>query len=325
MLLDVRNLAVSIGGHEIVSIDRLTLEAGERLGLVGESGSGKTLMAMSLAGLQTPAARVSGEVLLDGTDLVALGDVARARTRGRNFGVVFQDPLRSLNPLNRIGDQIAETLRINTELGPRQIAQRVAELVESVRLPTTREFLRRYPHQLSGGQRQRALIAMAIAHSPKLILADEPTTALDVTVQREILELLLGLCKARHIAMIFVSHNLGVVRAVSDRVAVLYGGNVVEVGPVGSVLREPAHRYTQALIGANPGRLRVAELPALQGAALDTIEGAVASAGRYPAGCRFRPRCGYAVAGCELPIPETRRGTDHTFRCINPNEPARVS
>ncbi len=323
MLLDVRNFRISFGGREIVTVEHLSLEKGVRLGLVGESGSGKTLMAMSLAGLQPPSAVVTGQVLLDGTDFATLDDVAQARTRGRSIGVVFQDPLRSLNPLSRVGTQIAETLRINTALSRSQIEDRVAQLAEQVRLPASSEFLRRYPHQLSGGQRQRVLIAMAIAHSPKLILADEPTTALDVTVQREILELLLSLCKAQDIALIFVSHNLGVVRAVSENVAVLYGGQIVEIGSVDSVLGRPAHRYTEALIGANPGRRRVSELPMLQGQNLNTIEGSVATAGRYPRGCRFRPRCNFALAACELPIAEAHRGADHSFLCINPSEHAR--
>ncbi|QMV03631.1 ATP-binding cassette domain-containing protein [Devosia sp. D6-9] len=317
-MLEIRNLKVEIGGREIVMIDALDLGAGERLGLVGESGSGKTMSAMSAVGLQPQGARVTGSVKLGGRELIGLSDGQLAQLRGAEVGVVFQDPLRSLNPLMRVGSQVAEPLRLHAGLSKAAAMEQAVALLEEVRLPDPQGLARRYPHQLSGGQRQRVLIAMAIACSPKLLIADEPTTALDVTVQKDILELLLRLSRERGMALLFVSHNLGVIRAVSEKVAVLYGGHLMEIGPVDEVLRHPGHRYTEALVGANPGRSRVADLPNQQGQHLTTIEGAVPAAGRFPSGCRFRNRCAFSLPGCAGDIPQTRLASGHLFRCLNP-------
>lgn len=322
-MLDVRDLSVAIGPNEIVHIDALHIAAGERLGLVGESGSGKTMSAMSMIGLQPSDARVTGSVSLDGQSLLDLGERQLAGVRGRDVGVIFQDPLRSLNPLMPIGKQIAEPLRLHKGMNRKKALERAHELMGEVRLPDIADMARRYPHQLSGGQRQRVLIAMAIACGPKLLIADEPTTALDVTVQQEILDLLLGISAKRNMALLFVSHNLGVIRAVSDRIAVVYGGHMMETGPAEAVVHDQRHRYTNALIGANPGAARIADLPALQGVALTTIEGAVPSAGRFPTGCAFRDRCPAAEAACEKPVAMSHAGPAHLYRCVNPVHHAR--
>ncbi|NEE03904.1 ABC transporter ATP-binding protein [Phytoactinopolyspora halotolerans] len=317
-VLGVRDLSVRIGRHEIVSIDELDLPAGRRLGLVGESGSGKTMTAMSLAGLAPAEARQCGSIVLDGHELVGLGDKQLARVRGAQMGVIFQDPLRALNPTMRIGRQIDEAVRLHANLSRAERRERVLELMSHVQLSEPERLVRRYPHQLSGGQRQRVLIAMAIASGPRLLIADEPTTALDVTVQKEILGLLVRLSEERQMALLFVSHDLGVVRAVCEYVAVLYGGRLVETGPVRTVIHRPRHRYTEALIGANPGHASADDLAAVNGRQLTAIPGVVPSIDAFPIGCRFRDRCAHAVAACADDPPMERLAGEHRFACFNP-------
>ena len=317
-MLEIRDLSVRIGPHQIVSIEELDVPQGRRLGLVGESGSGKTMTAMSIVCLQPREARVTGSIRLDGRELVGLSDRELAGVRGAEIGVIFQDPLRALNPMMRIGRQVAEAVRLHEDLSRGEIRQRVLELLTQVHLPEPGKLLRRYPHQLSGGQRQRVLIAVAIACRPKLLIADEPTTALDVTVQKGILDLILELSRTQDMALLFVSHDLGVVRAVSDHMAVMYGGHLVETGPVDTVVDHSRHRYTEALIAASPGQAAPDDLEALLGRPLAAIEGSVPPLGGFPSGCRFRSRCPHQIDACADDPPIIRVAADHRHKCVNP-------
>lgn len=317
-LLRVRDLSVSIGRHEIVSIEDLDIPRGRRLGLVGESGAGKTIAAMSLAGLQPRDARVTGSIELDGQEIVGLPGKELAELRGSNIGIVFQDPLRALNPTMRIGKQVGESLRLGGERNKSEIRQRVLELLDMVQLPDPERHARRYPHQLSGGQQQRVLIAIAISRQPQLLIADEPTTALDVTVQKGILELLVRLSREQNASLLFVSHDLGVVRAVSDHVAVLYGGHLVETGPTNVVIDTPHHRYTEALIAANPGQTTPGAVEERIGRRLEIIPGSVPPLGGFPTGCRFRGRCKFEIDACSDDPPIVRQEDGHRFKCWNP-------
>ena len=317
-MLEIRDLRVHIGGHEIVHIDELDLPRGTRLGLVGESGSGKTMTAKAIAGLLPDEAKISGTVRFDGRNLVGLGDGELSKIRGKRIGFIFQDPARSLNPVMRVGRQVSEAIRLHTDIKGRAVTDKVVELLEQVHLPDPAALLRRYPHQLSGGQQQRVMIAAAIAADPELLIADEPTTALDVTVQHEILRLLISLTEQREMSVLFVSHDLGVVRYVCDRVAVVYGGQIVETGRIDDVVQRPRHRYTTALLAASPGMPKDDDVESFIGRRLQTIDGFVPAVGRFPSGCRFRNRCAHETASCaETPAPVTN-GDGHRFRCWNP-------
>lgn len=320
-LLEITDLSIRIGRTEIVSIDHCVLGTGQRLGLVGESGSGKTMTAMSLAGLQPAEAVLSGSIRFDGQEIVGRTDRQLAQVRGSRIGVIFQDPLRALNPVIRVGRQVAEAIRLHHRMPSPAVRARVLELFEQVQLADPAAIARRYPHQLSGGQRQRVLIAMAIAARPRLLIADEPTTALDVTVQKAILDLLLSLSAEHEMALLFVSHDLGVVRAVSDRVAVLYGGQLVETGPADEVIGEPRHRYTEALIATNPGHSLTTGLETTMGQPLTVIPGSVPAAGRFPSGCHFRGRCGHADETCAETPPVVNITPEHEHKCWHPAAP----
>ncbi|MEX1271570.1 MAG: ABC transporter ATP-binding protein [Acidimicrobiia bacterium] len=318
-MLHIKDLSVRIGPHEIVRIEELHIERGQRLGLVGESGSGKTMTAMTIAGLQPREATIAGSVTLDGQEVVGRSQRQLAVLRGADIGVIFQDPLRALNPMMRVGRQIGEAVRLHDDLSRSEVRSRVLDLLEQVQLGgEDGAFHRRYPHQLSGGQRQRVLIAIAIASRPKLLIADEPTTALDVTVQKGILDLIVGLSEEREMATLFVSHDLGVVRSVSHRMAVMYGGHIVEVGPRSEVVLRSRHRYTEALIAANPGKASSEDLEVVLGEKLQTIAGSVPPLGGFPSGCRFRGRCEYELDTCATPPPVTEWTAGHRFKCWNP-------
>lgn len=317
-MLEIRDLSVRIEGHEIVRIDELDLPVGARLGLVGESGSGKTMTAKAIAGLLPDEAKVSGAVRFGDRDLLSLSDAEFARIRGNKIGFVFQDPARSLNPMMRIGRQVSEAIRLHTDLKGRAVTDRVVELLELVQLPDPVALVRRYPHQLSGGQQQRVMIAAAIAADPELLIADEPTTALDVTVQEEILRLLISLSEQRKMSLLFVSHDLGVIRFVCDRVAVIYGGHVIETGCVDDVIDRPRHRYTTALLAANPGMPKSDDYSSFIGQRLHTIQGSVPAVGRFPSGCRFRNRCEHVTASCAEAPPAVTSVSGHRFSCWHP-------
>ena len=317
-MLQIRNLKVSVGALPIVEIAALDIAAGRRLGIVGESGSGKSLTATSIIGLQPRGLTVSGSIRFEGKELVGVGDTALAAIRGRRIGFIPQDPTRSLNPVARIGKQVIEAVRLATNLSAEDAAARAADLLGQVRLPDVPGLMRRFPHQISGGQQQRVLIAMAMAGNPALLIADEPTTALDVTVQNEILKLIVDLSREKNMGLLFVSHELGVVKAVCQEIGVVYGGNLVEIGETVDVIQRPQHRYTQALLAANPGLSDQAGLEAMMGQRFQTIRGNVPSVGRFPSGCRFRDRCEHSIAGCQSVPPERVISAGHRFRCINP-------
>ncbi|MBL8588136.1 MAG: ABC transporter ATP-binding protein [Methylobacteriaceae bacterium] len=310
VLLRIEDLSVDIGGVRIVEDVSLALRAGEALGLVGESGCGKTLTALAAMGLLPPQARVAGRILYDGEDLTQATRERLEQLRGDRIAMIFQEPMTALNPVFSIGDQIRESLTLHRGLSRRAADARAIELLERVGLPAPAAQLTRYPHQLSGGQRQRVLIAIALACEPRLLIADEPTTALDVTIQAQILELIEKLRREMGMALLMVTHDLGVVSEVCDRVAVMYAGRIVEEAPAGRLFAQPRHRYAQALIATAP-----ASNP--RGAALPVIAGQVPPPGARGPGCAFAPRCGFALPDCAAALPPMR-GEAHRAACWNP-------
>jgi len=302
-LLSIRDLTVSFYGRDAGSsrplrgVD-LEVGCGEVHALVGESGSGKTLTATCVLGLlPVPPARIeAGSIRFQGQELVGLPEVEHRRIRGRRIGMVFQEPSKYLNPSMRVGEQIVEALILHLGLSRPGAQARAAELLELVGLPGGRRILRRYPHELSGGMRQRVMIAMAVSCEPALLIADEPTTALDVTLQRQILRLLLELRDRLGMAVLFVSHDLAVVHGISERVSVIYCGKIVESGSRERVFSRPLHPYTQALLASVPEASR-------RGTRLAAIPGTVPDAAHVPPGCAFHPRCPLAVEKCRQEVP----------------------
>ena len=273
------------------------VEAGETVGIVGESGCGKTIAAMSIMRLLPRGGFIAGgEVRLDGRDLVKLSDAEIQKVRGNDIGMVFQDPMTSLNPTMTIGKQIAEAVLIHRDVSKDAAMKRAADVLEMVGLPRPSERLRDYPHQLSGGLRQRVMIAMALACDPKLLIADEPTTALDVTIQAQILELLDRLRVTRRMAVLLITHDLGIVAGRADRVLVMYAGRIVESAPTARLFAQPAHPYTVGLFASIP-RLDATTTR------LTPIRGAVPRPDRWPPGCRFNPRCPVAIERCVVERP----------------------
>ncbi len=293
----------------------LRIAPGESLGLVGESGSGKTMLALTLMGLLPPGALVSGEALLttddsSPRDLVKLRKEDAWRTvRGREIAMIFQEPMTSLNPVMRVGAQIEEALCAHEpNLAGSHLQHRVAAALERAAVPEPDVRATQFPHQLSGGLRQRVMIAMALAANPKLLIADEPTTALDVTVQKQILDLLDQLRREFELALLFITHDLGVVARVADRVAVMYAGRIIEEGPTQDVLLSPQHPYTQGLLAASPTIIRGQLVP---------IPGTVPQLTALPPGCAFAPRCRYRRAECEQAVPAIRPvQSNHSARCV---------
>jgi oligopeptide transport system ATP-binding protein len=272
------------------------LSAGETLAVVGESGSGKSVTAMAAMGLvEAPGRVTAGRVRFEGVELLALPEDERRRVRGPGMAMVFQDALSALNPVFSVGFQIGEMLRVHEGLGRREARARAVELLERVRIPGAAGRVGDYPHQFSGGMRQRVMIAMALALDPRVLIADEPTTALDVTVQAQILELLAGLRAEGGMGLLLITHDLGVVAEVADRVAVMYAGRIVEAGPAGDVLVAPRHPYTQGLLASMPGRR--------PGQRLEPITGAPPSLSRIPPGCPFHPRCPWVIDRCRTELP----------------------
>jgi oligopeptide/dipeptide ABC transporter ATP-binding protein len=293
----------------------LRIAPGESLGLVGESGSGKTMLSLTLMGLLPPGARVSGEALLSAAE-AAPKDLAKLHAeddwravRGREIAMVFQEPMTSLNPVMRVGAQIEEAICAHEpHLAGSHLQRRVHAALERAAVPEPDVRARQFPHQLSGGLRQRVMIAMALAANPKLLIADEPTTALDVTVQKQILELLDQLRREMELALLFITHDLGVVAKVADRVAVMYAGRIIEEGPTQDVLLSPQHPYTQGLLAASPTIIRGQLIP---------IPGTVPQLTALPPGCAFAPRCGYRRAECDRAVPAFRPPhSDHSARCV---------
>ena len=315
-MLDVAGLSIRAGAVDLVHDVSLTLEAGEHVGLIGESGSGKSLTALALIGLLPEGVRASGSVRLDGVehDLIGARERQLGRVRGRRMAMVFQEPMTALNPTMRVGRQVAEAMRIHRTVPDRRAARAATlDLLDRVRLPDPARVARAFPHQLSGGQRQRVVLAIALANRPKVLLCDEPTTALDVTVQAQMLELIAAGVAEAGAALLFITHDLAVMATLCQRVLVMYGGRVVESGPVKEVLTSPRHWYTKGLLDSS-------DLDASVGLArLPTIAGTVPAAGQFPAGCVFRNRCAHATARCATlppPVAEGRR----TFSCWHPIE-----
>ena len=300
-VLDVRDLAVSFAlrGGPVAAVDgvSLSIAAGRTLGLVGESGCGKTATALAVMGLIDPPGRVTrGRVSLLGDALDGLSESAMRRMRGRRMAMVFQEPMTALNPVQRIGDQIAEAQIVHGVAGRRAAREAAAALIDRVGIPDAARRARDYPHRLSGGMRQRATVAMALAGDPALLIADEPTTALDVTVQAQILELLADLGRDRGMAMLFISHDLGAVSEIADDIAVMYAGRIVERGPTRAVLESPRHPYTSGLLATLP---RLGRNPAR----LPAIPGNVPDLAALPPGCAFVDRCSRAVPECRRATP----------------------
>jgi oligopeptide/dipeptide ABC transporter ATP-binding protein len=272
----------------------LELRRGRTLGVVGESGSGKSVTALSIMRLVDPPGWVDREstIVFDGRDLGLLSEHQMEAVRGNDISMIFQEPMTSLNPVFKIGDQITEAIRVHERVGARAALDRAVEMLELVGIPEARRRVRDYPHQLSGGMRQRVMIAMALSCSPKLLIADEPTTALDVTIQAQILELMKDLRDRLEMSIMLITHDLGVVAEMADDVVVMYAGRVVERGPVVNVFASPQHPYTEALLHSIP------MLGMTQAEPLKVIRGTVPSPLEWPTGCRFRPRCDYAFAKC---------------------------
>jgi peptide/nickel transport system ATP-binding protein len=326
-ILDIRGLRTifRIRGGEITAVNDvdLTIAAGETLALVGESGSGKSVTSLSVIRLLTRNIGMiaAGSIRLKGRngvvrDLVSLDERDMRRIRGDDIGMVFQEPMSSLNPVFTIGDQISEPIRIHRGADRKAAMNAAVELLESVGIPDAKRRAGQYPHELSGGMRQRATIAMALACDPTLLIADEPTTALDVTIQAQILDLLLKLQRQRGMAMLFVTHNLGVVAEIAHRVAVMYAGRIVEEGPVDEVFRNPRHPYTIGLLASMP-RLGDATRMKRAGEKLAAIPGMVPSLMNMPSGCAFSPRCKFAIAACRAAVPLLEEvSPQHHSRCI---------
>ncbi|WP_336205323.1 ABC transporter ATP-binding protein [Nonomuraea sp. LPB2021202275-12-8] len=302
-MLSVEGLTVRAGSVELVRDVSFQIAPGERVGLIGESGSGKSLTALSLMGLLPEGVGASGRARLRDRDLVGVTERRLKDLRGRVVSMVFQEPMTALNPLMRVGAQVAEVMTLHGKPGG-QARARAVELLGRVRLPQPEQVARAYPHQLSGGQRQRVMLAIALANEPELLICDEPTTALDVTVQKQMLDLIAEVAPA----LLFITHDLAVVASVCERVLVMYGGRVVESGPIREVFGSPRHRYTEGLLAASKLTPRGTRLP--------TIAGSVPQAGHFPGGCVFRNRCPHATATCEQEPAPTGEG--HAYACWHP-------
>ncbi|WP_433430589.1 ABC transporter ATP-binding protein [Nonomuraea sp. CA-141351] len=317
-LLRLRDLSTDIALRRgtVHALDQVNLEVnqGETLGIVGESGSGKTMTVLSIMGLLPTGGRVAGgEILFDGRDLRGLEAQELRRVRGVEMGMVFQDPLTSLNPTMRIGAQVAEPLRVHQGVGKAEARERAVEILRRVGMPRPDKIVDDYPHQLSGGMRQRVVIAMALIRSPRLLIADEPTTALDVTTQRQILELIDDLREEFKMAVILVTHDLGVIAGRADRVAVMYAGRVVETATTAELFRSPRHRYTEALMRALPEGTTDGRLYSIPGLPPDLS--------RPLTGCRFAPRCGFATDECrttDVILAPDDAGSGHEYACLHP-------
>ncbi len=298
----------------VKSVDGVSLhvDRGEVLGLVGESGSGKTVTGFSIMGLVDPPGRiVEGSIRLNGQELVGLSEEEMRRRRGKEIAMIFQDPMMTLNPVLRIDTQMMEAVTAHDPVSREEARRRARDALGKVGIPSPDERLQSYPHQFSGGMRQRVAIAIALLHRPSLIVCDEPTTALDVTIQSQILAEMQKLCRETGTALIWVTHDLTVVAGLADRIAVMYAGRIVEQGPVDAVLDSPIHPYTQGLLGSVPSR-------GVRGQPLRQIPGSTPSLARLPEGCAFRPRCGFETAACCEAPAETIYAGGRSARCCNP-------
>ena len=295
-----------------------SVDAGETVGVVGESGCGKSVTAMSILRLipEPPGRIVGGSVVFEGVDLTRLPMRDLRRVRGNAISMIFQEPMTSLNPVYMVGDQISEAILLHQDVDEDEARSRAIEMLRKVGIPAPEQRVDEYPHQLSGGMKQRVMIAMALSCRPKLLIADEPTTALDVTIQAQILELLKALQASDGMGIMLITHDLGVVAETTDKVVVLYGGQMAEVAPTPTLFSSACHPYTQGLLRSLPDR-------ATPGSRLPTIPGMVPSPLQFPTGCRFRTRCGFATDACSTPPPKTQVGLGHSVWCHHPQPAAR--
>lgn len=300
-VLEVRDLRVEFPTRTgvLTALDgvSLSIQRGEILGVVGESGAGKSMTGLAILGLLEPPGRIAGgEIWLSGDRIDTLSEREMENVRGGRIGAIFQDPLTSLNPLFRVGDQLVETIRLHTDLGKEQARARALELLREVGIPAPENRIDAYPHQFSGGMRQRVVIALALCAEPELIVADEPTTALDVSIQAQITALLRQLCRERGTAVMLVTHDMGVIAETADRVAVMYAGRIAEMGTVEDVVRRPRHPYTEGLMGS---------IPSMHGdvAELQMIPGSMPRLDAIPQGCAFNPRCAHVGTRCRTEVP----------------------
>ena len=315
-LLELDNVSthyVSARGTRVVrAVEEVSLrvEAGETLGIVGESGSGKTTLALTILRLLPPAARItSGRLMFEGEDLLLKSDAEMRRVRGKRVAMILQDPMASLNPLFTIGDQVAEPIRVHEGASRAAAWSRAGELLKAVRIPSPKERLHQHPHEMSGGMRQRIVGAIGISCGPRMLIADEPTTSLDLTIQAQYLKLLRELQRTHGLALIFITHNLGIVAKMCDQLAVMYAGRVVETGPVKDVFRTPAHPYTRALLSSIPRMSDKCQR-------LTAIEGQPPDLAALPPGCAFAPRCPSAFERCRAVAPPAfELGDGRTARC----------
>jgi oligopeptide/dipeptide ABC transporter ATP-binding protein len=315
-LLEVRDLTTAFrtGSGEVTAIENVsfTLEKGEILGVVGESGSGKSVTALAIMGLlpKPPARILGGSIQFEGQNLLTLSDRAMQRLRGPGIAMVFQEPMTSLNPVFTIGEQIMETIRAHEPLSGSAVFARAVQMLEKVGIPSATTRMADYPHQLSGGQRQRVMLAIALVCRPRLLIADEPTTALDVTIQAQILDLLLDLRDEFGMAIMMITHNMGVIAETADRVLVMYAGRTVEQAPVNRLFDHPLHPYTRGLLSCVPTLDQDQDR-------LVAIPGSLPEPSRRPSGCRFSARCVHAIPACSEAIPPLRGfGPSHDAACI---------
>ncbi len=311
-LLDVRNLSISFKSDHsalrVVSDISFDIGKAEVFGLVGESGSGKSMTALSILRILPGNAFAEGNIIFKDRDLLTLDEDEMRGTRGKDISIIFQEPMTSLNPVLTVGYQVAEALRAHFEISKSDAMSKAVELLKSVRIPSPEMRIRDYPHQLSGGMRQRVMIAMAIACNPALLIADEPTTALDVTIQAQILELLQGLRKERDMAVLLITHDLSIIAEQAERVAVMYAGRIMELAPVEELFRNTLHPYTIGLLES---------LPDKKGVPLKPISGFVPSPDLYPEGCKFSDRCPSVIDACTAAEPElVEISKRHYVRCI---------
>ncbi|WP_108658743.1 ABC transporter ATP-binding protein [Acuticoccus kandeliae] len=319
-VLSVRDLAVDIRGSAVV--DGISLDVGpaEVVALVGESGSGKSLTALSIMGLLPAAAEASaGSVMLDGTDLLRLDEGQMRAIRGERLSMIFQEPVASLNPLMAVGDQVAESLVVHGRASPREAKARALAMLRHVGIPEAERRARQLPVELSGGMCQRVMIASALISHPRLLIADEPTTALDVTIQAQILRLMKELRGEQGTAILIITHDMGVVADIADRVCVMYGGRIVETGEVDAIFEAPSHPYTRLLLGTIP------RMTGTRKEALKVIEGTVPDLSSWPSGCRFRTRCPLADETCAATPPLAAIAPGHLSACWHIDQLASVS
>lgn len=312
-LLEVKNLDVrfAVRGGDLKALRNIsfTLDKGERLGLVGESGAGKSVAAFSILNLiARPGYIAGGQILFEGRDLAAMGERELRKIRGNRIAMIFQDPMMTLNPVLTIGTQMIEAVQAHRRVSKREARDIALDRLRKVQIPSPEKRLEQYPHELSGGMRQRVIIAIALLLDPEIIIADEPTTALDVTIQAEIMALLLELCEQENVALMLITHDLGVVSQVTQRMLVMYSGRIIEQGPTREIINDAQHPYTQGLINALP---QMAE----PGGRLHQIPGSMPSLSHVPPGCPFHPRCSYATEQCRQSMPGYVRSGNVDVAC----------